>query len=309
MADIPRQEIKLRRLEKKLWQFEDKAPKRVELAVLDYYRAHGWHGYSTDGPSYYDILYMLMALPSLSKKVMREISTVEMLMLFGEEEGFRSHPYTFDEVVKTLQERNLTREMVIGTLEAALSANIRSRPLWLSPEYVDPEEVWSLYSAVGKEKLVKKLLDAFPECRRRAYTIIATLGREYPNGKYEKLWANSDIGQFLHLHMSVFHPEQFVKRGEENHLVKLRRLAQSGDTQAHRDLASEIRVIDDYLEWASRRSGLGHFLDLVLWRESGEFAYVEVKAPNDRLRPHQTQRIKRYLRDGEAAWVLDVKPI
>ncbi|WP_417240696.1 VRR-NUC domain-containing protein [Celeribacter halophilus] len=308
MADIPRQEIKLKRREKKRWQFEGNSPKRVELAALDYYRAQGWHGYSTDGPSYHSILYMLMALPSLSKKVMREVCSVEMLMLSGGAEGLRSHPYTFDDVVKTLQERNLARETVIGTLETALSANIRSRPLWLSQQYVDPEEVWALYLAVGKEKLAKDLLDVFPICRRRAYTIIATLDREYPAGKYEKLWTNSDIGQPLLLHMSVFHPEQFLRRGQENHLVKLRRLAKSGNTQAHKDLASEIRVIDDCLEWASRRSGLGHFLDLVLWRDNGEFAYVEVKAPNDRLRPNQAKRIEKYLQDGEATWVLDVKP-
>jgi hypothetical protein len=249
-----------------------------------------------------------MSLPSLSPKVMREISSVEMLMLHGGQKGFRSHLYEFDDVVKTLRERNLTHEIVVDTLKEALSSNSRNRPLWASQEYVDPEEVWSLYSVVGREKLAKELLDTFPECRRRAYTIIATLEREYPAGKYEKLWTNSDIGQSLLLLMSVFHPEQFVKRGEENHLSTLRRLAQSGDTQVHNDLASEIRVVDDYLEWASRRSGLGHFLDLVLWRESGEFAYVEVKAPNDRPRPHQAQRIKRYLQNGQAAWLLDVRP-
>ena len=245
-SDIPKQEIRLTRLDKKLWQFADQPPKCVELAALDYYRAHGWHGYSTDGPSYYEVLYTLMALPSLSPKVMREIISVEMLMLHGGQEGFRSHSYEFDDVVKTLWERNLTHEIVVDTLKEALSSNGRNRPLWASQQqYVDPEEVWSLYSAVGREKLAKELLDTFPECRRRACTIIATLEREYPAGKYEKLWTNSDIGQSLLLHMSVFHPEQFVKRGEENHLSKLRRLAQSGDTQAHKDLSSEIRVVDD----------------------------------------------------------------
>ncbi|WP_375571376.1 hypothetical protein ABWH93_01710 [Seohaeicola saemankumensis] len=40
--------IALRRLEKKVWQFENCEPKRVELAVLDYLMAKGWQGYFSE---------------------------------------------------------------------------------------------------------------------------------------------------------------------------------------------------------------------------------------------------------------------
>jgi hypothetical protein len=44
-VSIDIEHIALKRLKKKLWQYEGRDPKRVELAVLDYLVSHGWQGY------------------------------------------------------------------------------------------------------------------------------------------------------------------------------------------------------------------------------------------------------------------------
>ena len=46
-VSIDIEHIALKRLKKKLWQYGDCDPKRVELAVLDYLVSHGWQGYYT----------------------------------------------------------------------------------------------------------------------------------------------------------------------------------------------------------------------------------------------------------------------
>ena len=45
-------------------------------------------------------------------------------------------------------------------------------------------------------------------------------------------------------------------------------------------------------------------LDLVVWKES--VASVEVKAPNDRLKPHQTAQLKLDEENGKKSWVIEV---
>lgn len=306
MSGYPKKEITLTRLGKKLWQYKDNTPKRVELAVLDYYRANGWHGYSTDGPSYFSILHILMAIPSLDLSSLKRFSSLDELMLFGGEDGLRTHPYSFEEVVRTSNERCLTENCLREVLEASEKAGIRSRPFWAGSQYINVSEICSLYKAFGKVRLNQKLLEMYPECRRLTTTIVSTLDREYPKGKYERFWAKGNFGRTLCMHMSVFNPQQFKKRPEDNHLTKLRAVALSGNSRLHQELIEDIRVIDKYLRWKEKYSELIHYLDLVLWSDSGDLAFVEVKAPNDYLAPHQTKRIKRHIHDGEEVWVLNV---
>ena len=61
------QDIVLKRHGKKLWQFGQKPPARVELAVLDYFLSEGWNGYFTEHFDYDETLIFMMCWPDHEK--------------------------------------------------------------------------------------------------------------------------------------------------------------------------------------------------------------------------------------------------
>lgn len=50
------------------------------------------------------------------------------------------------------------------------------------------------------------------------------------------------------------------------------------------------------------------FLDLVLWQDD-RVAFVEVKAPNDKLSTEQENTIRRYGREGNLSWAAYVDEV
>ena len=59
-------------------------------------------------------------------------------------------------------------------------------------------------------------------------------------------------------------------------------------------------------EFGSRAEmrSIGAVLDLVIWRD--RIAYVEVKSPNDRLKPHQISQLVKDMEEGRNSWVINV---
>ena len=79
-ASIPTVRIFLKRLGRKLWQLEGDTPKRVELAVLDYYKSKGWCGYFTEHEDYYWTIAFVAGWGDWSKKRPRKAENIHLLL-------------------------------------------------------------------------------------------------------------------------------------------------------------------------------------------------------------------------------------
>lgn len=79
-SDIPNEIICLKRLGRKLWQHEDNSPKRVELAVLDYYRSKGWKGYFTEHYDYFLIIGFITGWGDWTNKRPKTATSLHLLL-------------------------------------------------------------------------------------------------------------------------------------------------------------------------------------------------------------------------------------
>lgn len=313
------EELLLKRLDKKLWQYRDYEPTRVELAVLDAYKHQGWRGYFTEHFNYDETLIFMMCWPDHK----RNGSTTYL----GIPDVHHLFHRATDGFMQDEKSVNFSRRDLIDNAKNFQDSNIANiLELWQAkPRFKKPfigkaylksrhaselcaEDLVSYYNAIGgKEYYVKYLEERFPENLQ----ILSSRARKLT----EEVRARSDLGPTPNLMDScmafwnITNAAQYPlgKYISDAGLAQFSKatLEKSPHDLAHNivDLAHEIIEARRQHEKAFKPAKA--ILDLRLWRHD-EVADVEVKAPNDRLAPHQIAQFEQDRRDGRNSWLVNV---
>ena len=313
--------IALKRLGKKLWQFGECDPKRVELAVLDYLKSKGWQGYFTEHFDYdKTILIMMCWCNSIQyfkeKRRLLRYHNPNDIFNFASD-GYWDldrHKFSHREIINNAE--NFSCEMI--------------------PEIL---KIW-------KERGVKGLAVGSPYHRRTSASRPATdLNADTLVSFYK---ARGGL-QYYMSYLNCFHNAEFQKLRNRRRILDQKIYASSENTFLLRDT---LRVSATYLQaisplgWTPENASIAHwiknidemegsefknemlslaldiedywkknhqsqlkwdvkaFLDLLVWKES--VVSVEVKAPQDYLKPHQSEQLQLDAQNGVKSWVIEV---
>lgn len=298
----------LKRIDRKLWKYEENAPVRVEIAVLQYLEAKGWGGYFTEWWDYEAVCIAVMGWPNRKKLLPPKLQTLHCLFYLGADGWLKDngvHNYKFEEVLSSvlsfdsMQFRSeltrftnqKTKNFIVGR------SNVKGR----SFADLDIDHVCSYFLAAGKTALVQCVQDTF---------------------SYEQLLRRKKI---FDLEQIIFGLEQQGKiEGKQRFIPEIISFyAYQGLEKynyivpAWKEIAmfqsdSEVRntILEACCFAESARAKTLEFqkftsLDLQLWDDKG-LAYVEVKAPNDWLMKNQIATIDALQSQGKRVWVIEV---
>lgn len=317
------EDIFLRRIERKLWQFDDSPPKRVELAVLDYLQVQGWKGYFSE---HFDF-----------------DRTILIMMCWCNRQSY------FDDKRKSLPHRNLNDYFNFATdgfwdhgkhklSRANLIQNAESFSVEVIPRILDSWQKRGVkglavgspyYTNQGAKSrpatdLDSELLASFFKARGGLGYYLDYLktfhGLESQTLKNRRRLLNRKImeaysddvpldlslvlgnGLFFQLNPSPdnHRPDKSINSWVEE-VLNLRDFKLKGElTRLAKDLQRYLEKFSStQTRWTKKAD-----LDLIIWKES--VVSVEVKAPNDRLKPHQCEQLEYDNKNGIQSWVINV---
>jgi len=298
------QDIKLKRLGKKLWQFGENAPVRVEKAVLDYFLSEGWRGYFTEHFNYDETLIFMMCWPDHEKigsVTYFDISDVHSLF-YRANDGFIRDEKTvgFSRTdllnnAKNFQQSDISKILHLWKCKPRFKKDFIGRA-YLKSRHASElclEDLTSYYAAVGgKEYYVDYLERRFPpnlqKLCSRARELTEEVRKRHDLGPMPNLMDSCmafwNITNAARYPIGKYMTPAAIKRFSVNTLKREPRFL----AEEIVDLANEI--INARHERLSVYSPPEAVLDLKLWRD-GRIANVEVKAPNDRLSPSQINQL------------------
>lgn len=291
--------LKLKRIDKKLWQFEGDTPKRVELAVLDYYKSKGWSGYFTERDNYFWTIAFVAGWGDWSKKRPRTATSIHLLL--------KTVGYS-----KTLNKiENSNSSLLLNGLKTARPYFKDYFLLLASKSDLTEDEtkefyrnLLSFFNAVGAKRIRNEIARQFPEERIKRERLMSKFDTKIFRAKP----AISLSGQ-IHEREIITPLNQWGRYAPEDRLKGISdaiNMSQKyGDTelvQLGRKAVEAAKLELERIEAAIQY----RVLDLVLWKD-GQIAYVEVKAPNDRLSQEQCNTIKRNVEEGTLSWVTYVE--
>ena len=313
------EEVTLKRLDKKLWQHLNYEPKRVELAVLDSYKDRGWRGYFTEHFNYDETLILMMCWPD-HKKIgsTTYLGIPDVHHLFHRaRDGFMQDEKSVNfsrrdliENAKTFQVSDIPNILKLWQAKPRFKkpfigkAHLKSR----HASELCAGDLVSYYNAIGgKGYYVNYLEDRFPENLQ----ILSSRARKLT----EEVRARSDLGPTPNLMDSCMAFWNIIiaaryPLGKYMSDTGLARFSKATLEKSPQDLANKIvdlayAIIEARREHEKAFQPPKAVLDLRLWRD-GEVADVEVKAPNDRLAPHQIAQFEQDKRDGRNSWLVNV---
>lgn len=313
------EDLFLKRLDKKLWQYRNYEPTRVELAVLDAYKNLGWRGYFTEHFNYDETLIFMMCWPNhkrIGSTTYLGIPDVHRLF-HRASDGFMQ-----DEKTVSFSRRDLIdnaknfHDSDIPTILELWQAKPRFKKPFIGKAYLKSrhaselcaEDLVSYYNAIGgKEHYVTYLEERFPENLQ----VLSSRARKLT----EEVRARSDLGPMPNLMDScmAFYNITNAARyplGKYMSDAGLAQFSRATLEKSPHELANKIvdlayEIIEARREHEKAFQPPKAVLDLRLWRY-GEVADVEVKAPNDRLAPHQLAQLERNVENGRKSWVVNV---
>jgi hypothetical protein len=316
------QEITLKRHARKLWQFGQKTPARVELAVLDYFLSEGWNGYFTEHFDYDETLIFMMCWPDHEK-----IGSVSYLdipevhhLFYRASDGFirDEKTVTFSRADLLNNARNFQKSDISGIL-----ALWKSKPKFKKPfigraglKYRHASELCessliSYCDAVGgKDFFLDYLERRFPAHLQEMFSRARDLT--------EEVRKRNDLGPMPNLMdscMSFYNITNAARYPIGKYMTPagIKRFSDNTLKREPRFLSEEIvnlanEIIKARHENLSVYSPPEAVLDLKLWRD-GSIANVEVKAPNDSLRPNQKNQLIKDDNENINSFVVTVREL
>ena len=317
------EDIFLRRIERKLWQFGNSPPKRVELAVLDYLQIQGWKGYFSEHFDFDRTILIMMCWcnrQSYFDDKRRSLPHENLNDYFNfATDGFWNHGLHKLSQANLIQNaENFSVEVIPKILESWQKRGVKGLAVG-SPYFskrdsksrhatdLDAELLASFFKARGgleyyldylkhfhgtesqKLKNRRKLLDrkirkAYNDDIPRELSLVLLDGTYFqidpsPDNHVRGKNISSWIGEISNLSYFDFKDE----------LIKL-----AQDLQRHLEKLSTTQT-----RWTKKAD-----LDLIIWKDS--VVSVEIKAPNDRLRPHQREQLEYDNKNGIHSWVIKV---
>jgi len=318
----------LKRIDKKKWQYADCHPTRVELAALDYLRAEGWRGYFSE---YFDFDHTLLVMMCFcnhdwyiyGKAEPRDfdmphgrtpdlpIRTIDDAFLHARDGywDFDEHHLYYRDLIenaRSFDERKIS--LILG--------------LWQERRVKSSFVGMAGYSPRDARELHEEDLISYFRARGGIDYFLDLIDSRYPARRQELL------GRTRRLAAQLVESDDFEQEGGVRELIQeagyylgvLRsaREMPAVDTwieeissQRETALASEALNLSQDIgkytaEFGSRADvrSIGAVLDLVIWKDS--VACVEVKSPNDKLKPHQISQLIKDMEGGRNSWVINV---
>lgn len=300
------EKIVLERVDRKLWSFKGNAPVRVELAVLEYLEAQGWEGYFTEHWNFEDMCIALMSWPNTRKVMPKDVSTLEVIFYMGVDGWLKKHNFSFPEVMSCLESFDAS------AFGRVCRAQMKSKaPRFLvgkaghkarSFSEVDLEKLERFFCVAGRDFFVTRA--------RSRFTLQELIDRT------EVYQIESAISDFQR-DQKLIRPTSFPKAGlghaafhstsrYDGIIEEWRQVASS---QLDTTVASIILTGCKIAEAARIRTlseAQNVLLDLRVWRDRTQ-AFVEVKAPNDRLSNVQRATISNLEKSEHSVWVVTVE--
>ena len=309
--------IQLKRFGKKEWQYKDCPIKRVELAALDYFQDHGWDGYFTEHYDYDATLIVMMCWGDHSKlpKYSSDISNFSIMTpncLFDKSaDGIWQYNNTYDWNELITNAENFTPDKIKEILELWVKRKIKGFFIGRSShkprqanELLEKNLIAYFNAKGGKRYFLELIKNKYPQERyflsKRAKEIFTEIKSSYRDkGENKQLFGLAgELPQILG-----------ISRNDELNFESLQVQIKSCEPCALREkfaeLIAEIEIFRSTEDQFSRNLPIAE-LDLVIWKE-GEVVNVEIKAPNDRLRPNQKQQLLWDKARGRKSIVVNVQ--
>lgn len=311
------EEVVLRRLDKKLWQYQGCEPKRVELAVLDAYKDLGWSGYFTEHFNYDETLIFMMCWPDHKKIGSRKAPHDVHKLFHSASDGFALGEFPADvSRFDLLQNASAFKSSDIADILEIWQSKPRLKKDFIGKAYLKSrhaselcaDDLITYYNAIGgKEYYVDYLERRFPENLQTLSSRARSLT--------EEVRGRTDLGPMPNLMdscMAFWNITNAARYplGKYMSDAGLARFCKATLEKTPQDLAVRIVELAREIILARRQHEIEFpppkaLLDLRLWSED-VVADVEVKAPNDRLASHQLAQLEWNAVNGRKSWVVNV---
>ena len=340
-VSIDIEHLALKRLDKKLWQYENNKPKRVELAVLDYLQKKGWQGYFSEDCDYDQIILCMMCWCNREsyfkeKRKSLRVESLNKAFDLASDGYWQSDRHKFSHADLINHARNFEEDAIPRILNTWRQRGIKSHLVWqkytrkrMILEYrypknqstyeIQPDRLIYFFKARGGLHYYLNYLDHvqsvnFQKLKERARNNHVTLKKIH--GAYGKVPLR-DLAFSAGSHLGMYHENDELHEVDANNSLEDRRLHRLENwiqkiqelegEELYSDVLSLATDIKDY--WIKQNSKMSNFqkfadLDLVVWKDT--VVSVEVKAPNDRLQPHQKEQLKLDGYNGIKSWVIEV---
>lgn len=326
------------RQDRKKWLYLNHEPSSVEIAVLKYFKDHGWSGYFTQNYNYFALCVLVIGWSMFSEKCVaknkkdrsRYFSNLKQSFFYGANSIFENcrdgllqkFDADYDEIYKYFCEYDIGR--FPNDLSVFMQENIRSFDIarynincGVSSE-ITADEVVSFFNRFSKMGILQYIDKFFPKERVYAMRRLDNFDKKFWdwhksfkranfedfNGEFRRCVNPLAVKNGIGMHF-LFQPSFHYGGGFENNISKVRSFA---EYVVCPDVKSEILRECEFAEfWRSYLLKMREttILDLQLWREDADMI-VEVKAPNDRLSSSQKNTITRCRENGGVALLVKV---
>lgn len=318
--DIRVEHLQLKRLEQKIWQFKDYEPKRVELAVLDYLNSEGWHGYFTEHFDYDKTLLCMMCWCNRDSYFNEKRKTSEIFKhkdslwyAFNHASDgffdFNRHKFSHSDLLAHAS--NFSEDKISSILQVWRDRNLKSAVVGRSyldsrpAGELDANKLISFYQARGGLKYYFDYINYFydreiQELKNSARILDGLLKEKYGHDAPIRNLLIKNDGNYLRIYKKDPPQPAALKKWIEE--IESHESFELKDNLIQLAQAIKKYWFEKSLEHNPWRTIAA--LDLKIWKNS--IASVEVKAPNDRLRPNQKEQLELDISQGKASWVIEV---
>ena len=295
--------INLTKVGPKLWSYNNGEARRVELAVLDYFRAQGFRGYFSEQEDYFSKLIVLCAWP-IRRPWPRWLSGWEPLIRYCSDGLLKniSHNKSYMDIRDSVL--NFPSDQMEETIKKFIELELKDA-VWFGKRRTSADlnldDMLSFYHAVGNTGLVEYLDQRLSKERFDAKNYLSTQLRITGVEDYLRQNFKSDRINLINyaFFMGVDNWRNSYEIIYSKVLPNMTNPVLAVDLDKIAEFAYEQRKITE-----AKRSSEA-ILDLTMWDRHGA-AYAEVKAPKDRLQSHQEQWIATLRANGTRAttvWV------
>ena len=310
--------IKLKRLDRKLWQYEDQEPKRVELAVLDYLSARGWQGYFSEHFDFIETLLCMMCWCNREsyfeeKRKSLRISGIDEAFDFATDGywPFEQHKFSHSDLMENAH--SFQKEKIPRILETWIERGVKSPVVGKAylkdrpATELSAEKLMSFFIAQGGLDYFIDFLEHFhcearQRLKHRRKTLDVKIKAEYGyNSSLRNMLEKAGVHLRIYKDTDVAPTALAIRNW-------IKKIAEFEKSELQLELLSLAKDVETY--WEKRRPAEERWsrkavLDLTVWQDA--VSTIEVKAPNDRLRPNQIEQLHLDAKHGKKSWVIEVE--
>lgn len=319
------EDIFLKRYDRKLWAFNDteptdiatpiSAPKRVELAVLDYLSSQGWEGYFTE---YFDydrtLLYMMCCCNCDNylndKRQSLKFTSAEDAFDHALDGRWGLSKFTHARLIENAT--NFSEDMIKKILSVWQVRNVKSIVVGnayfdvRSANELNHESLQSFYKARGGLQFYLEHLEYFHSAELQSFKYrYRELDKKIRNTHEYGSPIRKLMLEFLsHIRINPYFQTLCEYKVVGEWIDKIKELNGVAFGDEILELATDLHRCLEKKQLESSKWKRHALLDLVIWKQDEGIVSVEVKAPNDRLMSHQKDQLKHDARNGIKSWVI-----